>query len=142
MAWPRIGLAGKPDVIIWLSLMTLLSTSIFRLRVAHFAARTVVHGSSLLSRARGPMRQAVVIRISASSEIHPSCTDLFRQSKCLGRARTALFANFSIVERERDFAGMEWTGASVRAQSPGMGTPGHTAECCERRSKVQALPAA
>src|SRR4029077_777766 len=86
--------------------------------VAHCAWRVKVHGCPLFRSVRGPMRQAVVIRIAGSGKIHPSSTDLLRENECLGSASTVMVANFSIVEGERDFTGVERTGAIVQHGRP------------------------
>src|ERR1700747_510609 len=81
--------------------------------VAHCAGRVKVHGCPLFRSVCGPMRQAVEIGIAGSGKIHPSSTDLLRQNECLGSASTVMVANRSVVERERDFTGVERAGTAV-----------------------------
>src|SRR6266850_5732728 len=86
--------------------------------VAHFAGRVEIHGCLVFSRVCRPMRQAVVIGIAGSGKIHPGSTDLLRQKECLGSASTVMVANLSVVERERDFTGVEGAGTAVQHWSP------------------------
>src|SRR5260370_20802295 len=81
--------------------------------VAYFAVSVEVHGCPVFSRVCGPMRQAVVIGISAARKIRPGGADPLRQSKCLRSASAVMVTDFCIVECERNFTSMERTGAGI-----------------------------
>ena len=104
--------------------------------VSHCAGRVKVHRCTLLGSVCGPVWQTVVIRISSSGKIHPGGTDLLRQSECLRSTPTVMVANFSIVECERDFTGVEGTGAIVQHGRP----PRVYIRVC-RRTTQSSLPA-